>query len=301
MQVHEPGEHGIGFKVRKGDQPVIPKGWLKLAFDPLKSSGRFSKGGLQWFAKLIFLEELPNQKDDLRAALAEIRKQCDDFLSQSAMLSEFDLEDPEQAPRVFDALKENQESSEWWAMLTGSFLSIVDQATESGDTRLAVWAMACAERFRSMFVFKEHLEGVVWMGHSAKRVVDALRTWDSNRENADEEFWQITFTQNSYVLSQVFAAPVVLIEDKAYVGGMEMGRKGACYADYVLSVESSKEAVLVEIKSPVTKLLGRKYRGIYSPSVELMGGGSCRCATTAPSSPRVYRASGRRRVTISLR
>lgn len=70
-----------------------------------------------------------------------------------------------------------------------------------------------------MLVFKEQLEEVVWMGHSAKRIIEILKIWNSNKENTDEEFWQLTFNENAYVLSQIFAVPIVFIQDKAYVGG----------------------------------------------------------------------------------
>ena len=121
-----------------------------------------------------------------------------------------------------------------------------------------------------MLVFKEHLEEVVWMGQSAKRVVDILRTWDNNKTNADEGFWQITFRENVYAISQVFAVPLVFIQEAAYVGGMSIDRRNAKLVDYLFSQESSREAVLVEIKTPATKLLA-KYRGTYRPSPELSG------------------------------
>jgi hypothetical protein len=41
--------------------------------------------------------------------------------------------------------------------------------------------------------------------------------------------------------------------------------------DYLFLHESSREAVLVEIKAPIAKLLGTKYRGIYRPSREIVG------------------------------
>jgi hypothetical protein len=122
-----------------------------------------------------------------------------------------------------------------------------------------------------MLLFKEHLEEVIWMGQSAKRVVDILHTWDNNKTNADEGFWQFTFRENVYAISQVFAVPVVFIKEAAYVGGMNIDRHNAKLADYLFSQESSQEAVLVEIKTPATKLLGRKYRGTYCPSPELSG------------------------------
>jgi hypothetical protein len=61
-------------------------------------------------------------------------------------------------------------------------------------------------------VFKEQLEEVVWMGHSAKRLIDISGIWDNNKSNDDEQFWQLTFNENTYVLSQVFAVPVVFIQ-----------------------------------------------------------------------------------------
>jgi hypothetical protein len=153
----------------------------------------------------------------------------------------------------------------------GMFISVLRDATEKNDVQQAVWAMGCVERCRSMLLFKEHLEEVVWMGQSAKRVVDILRTWDNNKENADEGFWQITFRQNVYAISQVFAVPLVFIQESAYVGGMTVDRKNARLVDYLFSEESSQEAVLVEIKTPATKLLGRRYRGTYLPSPDLSG------------------------------
>jgi hypothetical protein len=94
---------------------------------------------------------------------------------------------------------------------------------------------------------------------------------DANRENSDEEFWQIQFNQNSYVLSQVFSVPVVFIQDKAYVGGMSVDRSDARFVDYLYSGDTSNEAILIEIKTPMTPLLGSKYRSIYRPSAELSG------------------------------
>lgn len=219
MRVHEPGEHGIGFKIREGDSVVLPAGAIQFSFDPRKASGHFFKGGIQWFAKMIFVEDLPSKREEFVGALTAMLEACDRLLKGSELLSEFDLENEEQGRRAWDRVQEHKESLEWFASWHGVFLTAADHAIKDGEASLAAWAMACAERFRAMLVFKQHLEEVVWMGHSAKRVVDALRTWDAQRENDDEEFWQITFTNNSFVLSQVFAAPIVFIQDKAFVGG----------------------------------------------------------------------------------
>jgi hypothetical protein len=269
--IHEPGAHGIGFNVRKGDQVVIPKEWLKLSLNPLKSSGQFSRYGLQWFAEQIHLEELPKKKNEVAAEIDRLQARCDQILGSSSLLAGLDLSNDDHTDQIIAKLKENQDSIEWWAFLMGTFISFLRDATEKSDVQQAVWAMGCVERCRSMLLFKEHLEEVVWMGQSAKRVVDILRKWDSNKTNADEGFWQITFRENVYAISQVFAVPLVFIKDAAYVGGMSVDRRNAKLVDYLFSQESSQEAVLVEIKTPATKLLGPKYRGTYRPSLELSG------------------------------
>lgn len=271
LHIHDPGAHGIGFKISKGDQVVIPKDWLKLSLNPLKSSGRFSRYGLQWFAQQIHLEELPKKKDEMVPEIDRLEGRCDQILSASPLLAGLNLSNPDHTDQIIATLKERQDSIEWWALLMGTFISFLRDAMDKNDVQQAVWAMGCVERCRSMLLFKEHLEEVVWMGQSAKRVVDILSTWDNNKTNADEGFWQIIFRENVYAISQVFAVPLVFIKDSAYVGGMNVDRQNAKLVDYLFSQEASQEAVLVEIKTPTVKLLGGKYRGTYRPSSELSG------------------------------
>lgn len=73
-------------------------------------------------------------------------------------------------------------------LLFGVYNSMVSSAIEANDARKAAWAMRCAERCRAMCVFKENLEEVVWMGHSARRIIDVINIWHSNKTNNDEEF-----------------------------------------------------------------------------------------------------------------
>jgi hypothetical protein len=122
------------------------------------------------------------------------------------------LDDASDADEIGAILNRNRGSAEWWVLRSVTFLGVVGDAVNENDAATAVWAMACAERCRSMLVFKEHLEEVVFMGQSAKRIIDILRTWDVNRQNSDERFWQLTFAENSYALSQVFATPLVFIQ-----------------------------------------------------------------------------------------
>lgn len=100
----------------------------------------------------------------------------------------------------------------------------------------------------------------------------SLQIWSENRDNCDEEFWQKTFENYSFVLSQIFAHPVIIVKEKAYLGGKSVSNTGGNLVDFLAKNEISKNAVLIEIKTPTTNLLGKQYRtNAYSISSELSG------------------------------
>lgn len=99
-----------------------------------------------------------------------------------------------------------------------------------------------------------------------------LKIWRDNSGNEDEEFWQRAFGKHAFVLSQLFAYPVVVIKDKAYVGGKRLDNAHGNLVDFLAKVSSSGAAVLIEIKTPGTRLLGPEYRqDVYPPSRDLGG------------------------------
>ena len=104
-------------------------------------------------------------------------------------------------------LKENEDTSVFWAFWADVLLSTVEDAVAETDAGKAAWAMAFAQRCRAMFVFKEHFEEVAWMGHSAKRLVHLLEIWDANKGNDSEEFWQATLQEHSFAFSERFCFP----------------------------------------------------------------------------------------------
>lgn len=100
----------------------------------------------------------------------------------------------------------------------------------------------------------------------------ALKEWAENRENGSEEFWQGMLARQAFVLEQVFSLPMVVIHQKAYVGGKSVANSGGHIADFLVANQVTQEVGLVEIKTPATSLLGSEYRkGVYSPSNELAG------------------------------
>jgi hypothetical protein len=99
-----------------------------------------------------------------------------------------------------------------------------------------------------------------------------LAEWEANQTNATEEFWQRTLQANAFVLSQVFAFPILIIKEKAYIGGKMVDNQGGHLADFLAANPITRNAVIIEIKSPTTKILGKAYRaGVYSTSEELSG------------------------------
>lgn len=100
----------------------------------------------------------------------------------------------------------------------------------------------------------------------------AIATWHKNESFADEEFWQTTLTENSFVLEHVFSWPVTIVKGKAYLGGKSVMNTGGNIVDFLLKNRITTNAALVEIKTPATPLLGRQYRaGIFNPSEDLSG------------------------------
>lgn len=272
LHIARYGEFGRGIKVEKGEQFVIPKGWLKLSANPLKGKSNFTFSGLQWFAKLIFVSGLPEKAKEYIEEVSILEREMDRIVNESPLINDLDVNNEEDIKEMIKILEKNRNSKEYWAFWTSLFLSMAKKYQSDEKAESASWATACAERCRAMVVFKEHLEEVVWMGHSARRIVDVLKTWEDNNTVDSERFWQKTFKNNSFILSQVFAVPVVFINENAYVGGMKVDRHEAKFVDYLFSAESSQEAILIEIKTPVTKLLGSEYRkNTFAPSKELSG------------------------------
>jgi len=104
------------------------------------------------------------------------------------------------------------------------------------------------------------------------RIQKAIDLWEVNHLNSDEEFWQGFFKENTWLISQAFSYPMVIIDDKAYLGGKSIFNKGGHIIDFLFQNKISSNLVLVEIKTPTTSLLSGEYRdGIYSVSKDLSG------------------------------
>jgi hypothetical protein len=101
-----------------------------------------------------------------------------------------------------------------------------------------------------------------------------ITTWEQERHNESEEFWQSFLQEHSWIIGQVFASPVVLLKGKAYVGGKTIENRGGNLADFLFKNHLTENVLIVELKTPVSPLLSAtEYRqGTYRFSDDLGGG-----------------------------
>jgi hypothetical protein len=100
----------------------------------------------------------------------------------------------------------------------------------------------------------------------------ALAIWQGNRNNSNEEFWQQTLSRYSFVLSQIFSFPVIILKGKAYVGGKGIGNIGGNVVDFLIANRLTKNTALIEIKTPKTRIIGQQFRGgIFNIGSDVVG------------------------------
>lgn len=104
---------------------------------------------------------------------------------------------------------------------------------------------------------------------SLKRVESLMRL---NLDNGKEEFWQQkVFYENQWVLEQIFSCPCTIYAQKAFVGGKAFNNKGGNVCDFIYRNKLTKNVALIEIKTPLTEIIGKPYRETYSMSPDMSG------------------------------
>jgi Domain of unknown function (DUF4263) len=107
---------------------------------------------------------------------------------------------------------------------------------------------------------------------SVDKLKKILKIWRENQDNSSESFWHSLLAENSFVLAQLFSTPVTILFLEAYVGGKGIENTGGGVIDFLIVNKLTRNTSLIEIKTPVSRLLGGEYRnGIYSPSNDLLG------------------------------
>ena len=115
---------------------------------------------------------------------------------------------------------------------------------------------------------------------SASQLNKVLSIWHNNMNNSDESFWEQTFKEYAWIITQLFACPYIIIREEYYYGGKRTDNKGGIYGDLLYQNKFTGNVAFIEIKTPSTKIIAKKYRGnddkdpntIYSFSDEVSGG-----------------------------
>lgn len=103
------------------------------------------------------------------------------------------------------------------------------------------------------------------------RLQNALDLWDENEDNDNEEFWHETIRDNSWLIAQVMLHPVIIFEDKAYVGGKGLDNTGGKVPDFLFKNKQTANVLILEIKTPLSRILGKSYRDTYALNSHLSG------------------------------
>ncbi len=124
---------------------------------------------------------------------------------------------------------------------------------------------------KSLPKFNDLINNVEGNLSNLAKLIKILELWNVNKKNSDEEFWQKFFIRHSKIISQAFAYPTVIFKDKAYLGGKGIDNKNGKVIDYVYINKLNNNIALIELKTPVSKLVSSRYRGTFSLSKELTG------------------------------
>lgn len=154
---------------------------------------------------------------------------------------------------------------------------LLDANTELGDslfTKLLDWACTSKDTqgiINNLSEISSKSFASLNAAVGLNKLKRALKIWEANIENTDEEFWQKTLAENSFLLDHLYTWPTTIVKGKAYVGGKNVFNKGANLVDFLVKNKITKNAALIEIKTPSTDLIGSPYRQTYNVSSELSG------------------------------
>jgi hypothetical protein len=264
-----------GLITEAGDRVVFGPGAVSLSMNRADGSGQFTRFGVAWFLKLLHLEGHPRDADAVEATLEGFVEAGLKALHESPLLQGLDFESADGVQEARRRLDEHEDSAEQWAGVFARNARDALRAIEAGDAREAAFLTMNAATARAMWLYVDRLEEFVWEGYLATgfgKLRDLLATFEENRQHSDEGYWQALLLNNPFLLTQAFATPMVMHQGQAYVGGKEIDNRSGNVTDFLLRNELTRGVVLVEIKTPAARLLGREYRaGVYGPSAELSG------------------------------
>jgi Domain of unknown function (DUF4263) len=269
---HIPRVAGEKLVTEEGDDLVVPSSWLRMSLRSRETKGRFYRGGMTWFVQQLIFNGAVQSEGTLAESLASYTAEADAVLAASELLQGLDLENEADCERGRAILQGRQDTKEWWATIVGMLSKEVAAALEAQDAATAAWRMNQLTNAHAMLVYTRDVEPLAWRGYRLSELSRVLDIWQQNQGNSSEEFWQRLFSQHSFVLAQIFALPLVIIQEKAYLGGKGISNAGGKLVDFLVQNKLTQNVGLIEIKTPPTPLVGKEYRnGCYSMSPDFSG------------------------------
>lgn len=101
--------------------------------------------------------------------------------------------------------------------------------------------------------------------------LNVVEIWNKNQNEKDEKFWQKLIKENAWLISLAFNQPLFIFKDEGYLGGKSIGNIKGKVVDFVYRNKLTNNIALIEIKTPLSKMVGGKYRDSHSLSRELTG------------------------------
>ena len=94
-----------------------------------------------------------------------------------------------------------------------------------------------------------------------------------NRRSRENE-WQRFFERYTFILSLALGNPIVFVQRQPSMGGGKLDGSGGKFGDFLYKNSQTNNSVIVELKTPRTKLLNTTTvrAGLYGPSSALTGG-----------------------------
>jgi hypothetical protein len=270
--IYDVAEDGKGMKVLEGDRVLASAGAISISLDRAISASRFSRHGISWYAQMLYYMHQAQQPEEVKHMLSKFEEEAISILKMSPLLHDLDLGKYEDGPKIVEIVTSTPNTREHFAyeMLMGSICS--KTCIDENNAEDAVFAMSRLMNARSMLIFKDTFETFVWSGYLVGDLKSLLIIWQENKHNADEKFWEDIFRSNQLVLSQVFSFPVTIFQKQAYVGGKGINNRGGSVTDFLMQNPVSENILLIEIKTPESRLLGSSYREtVYSIHNDLTG------------------------------
>ena len=270
--IYDVAEDGKGMKVLEGDRVLASAGAISMSLESGISASRFSRHGISWYAQMLYYMDQAKQPEEVEQMLTKFEEDANVTLKSSPLLDGLDLDKDEDASQIIEKILSNKDTREYFAMEMIGYCILSKNCIKENKTQEAILAISRLMNARSMLIFKDTFEKFVWSGYLVGDLKSLLKIWQENKHNANEKFWEDIFHSNQLVLSQVFSFPVTIFQKQAYVGGKGVSNRGGSITDFLMQNPVSENILLIEIKTPESKLLGSSYREtVYSINNDLTG------------------------------